>query len=319
MNIHELEVFVHAYESGSFAAAAEALFITRQAASKTVGQLEGELGTLFVRNARGLDPTELARKIFPVAQRMLGDRDQILADARSNAAGQLGSLALALEPGTMLTLPPRLVELYREARPQITLTTELLPTPVGRRHLLDGRADAVVSGPLAIEGVAYEPLFASNLVIVFSVNHLTELALAQGVPTSRGALVLPLEALAHTVILGVDPENSVEQALLPYLASRNLAVELTCDYGDSMLGQSEMLRGTGGVIVEERAAWIQFDRPNLALVPLCGEDAPRWLAGINYLPTSKHAATVRDFAAFAADQVAQQALEGQAATGADQL
>ncbi len=37
MNIHELEVFVSAYEAGSFAAAAEASFVTRQAASKIEG------------------------------------------------------------------------------------------------------------------------------------------------------------------------------------------------------------------------------------------------------------------------------------------
>ena len=107
MNIHELEVFASAYEAGSFAATAESLFMTRQAASKAVAQLESELGPLFRRGARGIEPTELARTIFPIAQRMLRDRDQILADAQTYAAGHMGSLTLALEPGALLTLPPR--------------------------------------------------------------------------------------------------------------------------------------------------------------------------------------------------------------------
>lgn len=305
MNIHELEVFASAYEAGSFAAAAESLFMTCQAASKVVAQLESELGPLFRRGARGIEPTELARTIFPIAQRILRDRDQILADARDYAAGHMGSLALALEPGTMLTLPPRLAELYREARPQVTLTTELIPTPVARRHLLDGRADAVVAGPLGLEDAVYVPFVSTGLAIVFSAAHFGPEHLAQGTPTPNGALVLPPEALDGTVVLGVDSSNHVEQALLPYLASRSIEAQLTCDYGDSMLGQSEMLRGTGGIIVEERAAWRQFDHESMVLVPLPDDDAPRWMAGVSYLPSTQAVATVQDFAAFAAEKVAQ--------------
>ena len=305
MNIHELEVFASAYEAGSFAAAAESLFMTRQAASKVVTQLESELGPLFRRGARGIEPTELARTIFPIAQRMLRDRDQILADAQTYAAGHMGSLTLALEPGALLTLPPRLVELYREARPRVSLTAELLPTPVARRHLLDGRADAVIAGPLHLEEAVYIPLVSTELVIVFSAAHFGPERLAQGAFAPGGALVLPLESLDGAVILGVDPSNHVEQALLPYLASRGIEAQLTCDYGDSMLGQSEMLRGTGGIIVEKRAAWRQFDHESMVLVPLPDDDAPRWMAGVSYLPASKAVATVRDFAAFAAEKVAE--------------
>lgn len=300
MNIHELEVFASAYEAGSFAAAAEASFVTRQAASKIVSQLEHELGPLFVRGARGIEPTELARKIYPTACRMLRDRDQIVSDARAFADGQLGSLTLAVEPGAMLTLPPRLIDLYREARPQVTLSTELLPTPVARRHLLDGRADAVVSGPLSIDGAEYASLFTSGLAIVFSTRHFGPQQILEGRPAPGGALTLPLKALNGATILGVNPNNHVEQALLPYLAKRNITAKLTFDYGDSMLGQSEMMRGTGGIIVEERAAWQQFDHAGMVLVPLVGDDAPRWMAGVSFLPTCKNPATARDFALFSA-------------------
>lgn len=185
------------------------------------------------------------------------------------------------------------------------LTTELIPTPVVRRHLLDGRADAVITGPLHLDEAVYVPLVSSELVIVFSTAHFDPERLAQGTPTPNGGLLLPPEALAGAAILGVDPGNHVEQALLPYLAGLGIEAQLTCDYGDSMLGQSEMLRGTGGIIVEAGAAWRQFDREPMVLVPLPNEDAPRWTAGVSYLPSTKALATVQDFAAFAAKKIAE--------------
>lgn len=299
MNLRELSLFVRVYEAGSFATVAQEAYLTRQAVSKAVAQLEAELGQLFLRESRGVRPTALARDIYPMARNMLQEHSAIIACSERFKAGTLGALSLACEPGAMLTLPPRLVELYREARPHVDLSLELLPTPVARRHLLDGRADAVVSGPLVADNATYLPLFSSSLAIVFSERAFLPQELEAGHPIEGGALTLGIESLQSKTVLGVAPENHVERSLLPYLAKRGIAVELTCDYGDSMLGQSEMLRGTGGIIVEEDAAWRQFDQPGMVLIPLIGSDAPQWMVGVTYLPGCPNEATVRDFAKYA--------------------
>ena len=303
MNIRELEVFVHTCEAGSFAAVAQELFMTRQAVSKAVGLLEAELGPLFARGARGVEPTALGREVYPVAHRMLEDRDRILADARRFAAGRLGALRLACEPGALLTLPAHLTEAYREARPQVNLTTELLSVPHARRHLLDGRADAVVAGPLEVEGVFWRPLLSSSLAIVFSEGAFACEELRRAHPIEGGALTAGVEALDAKTVLGVAPDNHVERSLGPYLTARGITAHITCDYGDSMLGQTEMLRGTGGIIVEEGAAWRQFNRPGHVLVPLTGDDAPRWMVGVTWLNACANAACAEDFAQFARKQV----------------
>lgn len=303
MNIHELEVFVHAYRAGSFAAVADELYITRQAVSKAIGQLEAEIGPLFVREVRGVEPTVLAREIYPLAERMIHDRDLILADARLFAAGRQGELNLVCEPGALLTLPPRLVEAYREARPHIALSVDLLPTPVGRRHLLDGRADAMVSGPLAVDGMIYQPLLSSSLALVFSEQAFRPEELRRGHPIEGGALTLGVEDLGGKTVLGVAPENHVERALVPFFADRGIDATITCDYGDSMLGQTEMRRGTGGIIVEEEAAWEIFNEPGYVIVPLAGKDAPQWMVGVTWHPTCANAACAEDFARFAQEWV----------------
>lgn len=59
MNIGQIRYFVAAFEEGSFSAAARKQFVTVQAVSKAVSDLEGELGkSLFIRGNRSARPTE---------------------------------------------------------------------------------------------------------------------------------------------------------------------------------------------------------------------------------------------------------------------
>lgn len=60
MNYSQLEYFVATVENGSFSSASKALFITPQAISKAVSELEKELGAqLLTKNGRRISPTPL--------------------------------------------------------------------------------------------------------------------------------------------------------------------------------------------------------------------------------------------------------------------
>lgn len=300
MEIRSLVAFARSYEARSFTAAAQEEFVTRQAMSKAIAQLEAELGTLFVREARGISPTPLARSIYPHVQTLLESYDLVLANARRHHTGQLGPLALACEPGAMLTLPPHLLESYREARPDVELSCSLMPVPIAAKQLAERAVDAVVASPLPLDDALFAPLLSSGLVIVFTTATLTPCDLAGLRHTENEGLVAPVELLTGKTILGVSPLNHVECKLPDYLAAHGVEAVFTYEYGDSMLGQNAMLEGAGGLIVEEGAAWRRFDQPGFVLVPLADPDAPRWLVGISWLPDCANAARVEDFAAFAA-------------------
>ena len=62
MEIKQLRAFLAVANAKSFLAAAETMYITRQAVSKTVTQLEEELGVkLFVRGQSGAELTPAGR------------------------------------------------------------------------------------------------------------------------------------------------------------------------------------------------------------------------------------------------------------------
>ena len=71
-------------EEGSISRAAERLFISKQALSRALKRLEGELGTiLFKRAASGLVPTEMGIRFCRHAAVILNSWDQAMSDMRA--------------------------------------------------------------------------------------------------------------------------------------------------------------------------------------------------------------------------------------------
>ncbi len=322
VDIHDLEVFKAAYEKHSLTGAAQSCFISRQALSKTILRLESELGRLFVRKARGVVPTVLADAAYPHVCRALDELDEVSAISVRFASGQAGSIRLAVEANAALTLPAGLIGAYAQARPNVRVESDILPPRAARESLQKGAADAVVAGPFCASsaacsscsggcgqspqaGLCYEPIFASRLVIVFSYAAFDDAELVglgeRGtcLCSRSQAMHLHLEALAGKTIFGIDPANSVERTLAPYLESHVPTATLAYGNPDTALTTSMMRSGHGGVIVEEHGAELDFGTPAYIHIPLEGDDAPMWKVGVSFAEKSPVAPIARDFANFA--------------------
>lgn len=339
MDIRRLSLFARVYETGSLTEAARDEFVSRQAVSRAISQLEGELGPLFTRMPRGVRPTDLACAIYPHAKQAVEACAAIEGEALRFARGAAGALRLAVEANAALTLPLDLTAAYRRARPGVELHVVSLPGGMTLDQLREGRVDAVVAGPAPDADLAFVPIFSSTLSVVFSAKAFGDLSEggggtgasgsgagspdggvgAQGggegspagtagvrdggTDASGGALVLCPEALAGRTIFGVAPDNYVERLLVPYLAERGIDARVVFDVTDTMLATSEMEVGAGGVIVEDGGAGRRFGDARYVHVRLVGEDAPRWQVGVVYRQGAPCAPVARDFAAFAQGQV----------------
>lgn len=311
MDIRRLSLFARVYETGSLTEAARDEFVSRQAVSRAISQLEGELGPLFTRMPRGVRPTDLACAIYPHAKQAVEACAAIEGEALRFARGAAGALRLAVEANAALTLPLDLTAAYRRARPGVELHVVSLPGGMALDQLREGRVDAVVAGPAPDADLAFAPIFSSTLSVVFSAKAFGDLsegdggtgASGSGAGASGGALVLCPEALAGRTIFGVAPDNYVERLLVPYLAERGIDARVVFDVTDTMLATSEMEVGAGGVIVEDGGAGRRFGDARYVHVRLVGEDAPRWQVGVVYRQGAPCAPVARDFAAFAQGQV----------------
>lgn len=72
MKIDQVKYFVSVFECGSFSAAAKSRYVSTQAVSKSIAELEREAGVpLFVRRSRGVEPTEFGRAFYTKAAEAL--------------------------------------------------------------------------------------------------------------------------------------------------------------------------------------------------------------------------------------------------------
>lgn len=81
MEIQHLKYFVDAIEYGSFAKAAEELYVTRQTISNAINQLESELGfSLLVRNKNGVELTSDGALFYDRIKRQFEEFDKLQKD-----------------------------------------------------------------------------------------------------------------------------------------------------------------------------------------------------------------------------------------------
>ncbi len=117
MDTKRLAAFKAVFDMGSMAKAAEALFITPQGLSKSIAQLEAELGgTLFERTNRGVEPTEFARTVYPKAVQMLD-----LAESMGGSSAARGALSVATVGGGLAYLGRGFVKGFEREHPGLVL------------------------------------------------------------------------------------------------------------------------------------------------------------------------------------------------------
>lgn len=156
MNIKQIKYFAAVVERGSLSAAAKDLYITVQAVSKTIADLERELGCdLFARVNQGMRPTPFALAFYEKAAAVLaafGDLETFSASYRE-PEGKLKRLRLALNT------PPFVGnETVREN------TAALIGRQLGIECIM-----VLATGPKGLEGLREEKF--DVLVTVGAFNH----------------------------------------------------------------------------------------------------------------------------------------------------
>jgi DNA-binding transcriptional LysR family regulator len=114
--LNSIPVFVAAVEAGSFSRAAEQLFLTRSAVTKTIARLESRLGvTLFHRTTRSLRLTEQGAIYYDYCRRALLEMEKAEATLAENRLQVNGSLRVSLPVlFGRLCIAPLLTALARE-------------------------------------------------------------------------------------------------------------------------------------------------------------------------------------------------------------
>ncbi|MGI9091595.1 MAG: LysR substrate-binding domain-containing protein [Gemmatimonadaceae bacterium] len=261
LNLHHLRVFAAVAEHGGFSRAADALRLSQPAVSKTVQELERQVGLpLFDRVGRTPRLTEAGQALFARASELFGV--ERMAEDELNALRGLARGILRVGASTTVAtylLPPLLARFHGQ-HPGVTLRVASVNTRAVARLLLEGRLDvALVEGPVVHERIQVTPWLEDELVLIARPDH----------HLAKRRRVVAADLMAEAFVVrerGSGTRAVAERALAEHGVHPRVAVQL----GSTEAIKQAVVAGLGLAIVSRAAAADQLALGHIAVVPLRG-------------------------------------------------
>lgn len=248
MTLVQLRHLITLAETGSFSRAAQAVFLTQPALSRSIRALEDELQTpLFDRIGRRIELTPVGQMTLDRARHLVLDADELRAGAARLEDGLSGTLRIGMGsgPGAML-MTPLLLHIAQE-RPRLHVEisragTELLAQALRARSL-----DAMV--------VDVRSLRAAPDLRVDSVQEMRgTFMVRRGHPLARLRSGVTFEAIARYPIASTPLSDEVAKVLIEHYGAQahpDQCVTLQCEELTSLV---EVARRSDAVLLAIRAA-----------------------------------------------------------------
>ena len=146
MELKQLRVFLTVANAHSFLAAADELYLSRQAVSKTIGNLEEELGVeLFIRSQSGATLSTAGNYFFPRAERLVADADRLQSEMQNAKSAFRPEVRLCIATGLYALYAETLRQYRAEHSTELSLKLSSALDYDCDAVLINRRADALVS------------------------------------------------------------------------------------------------------------------------------------------------------------------------------
>lgn len=145
-DLRQLRAFVAVAEERNFTRAAERLHLAQQAVSKSVRQLEQELGVeLLERTTREVGLTRAGSALLEPGRRVLRDADAAFERAREVGSGHSGSVRIGASPAVGPATLQEVIDSLLAGAPDLSVSVrDVRPADMGRM-LQDREVDFVVT------------------------------------------------------------------------------------------------------------------------------------------------------------------------------
>ena len=169
----QLEYFVEIVEQNNFTKAAENLFISQSALSKSIQSLEEELGvSLFIRSPRELKLTEEGKLVYEYAKDVIGYWNARTQELLTALNYKNGMLRFGLPPSAGTICFSQILYRYRQEHPNVNLLIfEETSKKIEEMVLNDELEMGVVVVPFSNPRLNVETVFRSEAVLAVSKDH----------------------------------------------------------------------------------------------------------------------------------------------------
>ncbi len=211
MKLRHLEAFLSVAEAGTISAAARARHVSQPALSKTISELETQLGApLFERTGRRVVLT-LAGEAF--RRHALSSLQSLEAGVRAiSGGGRTDVVKVGVLPTVASGLFPTVALEFSELRPEARIAVITGPNRYLIERMRSGGLDLVV-GRMApardMAGLSFEYLYDETVYLVARKGH----------PAVGGS---PVEALRRYPVILPNPGSIIRQQVMQYLIASGL-------------------------------------------------------------------------------------------------
>jgi DNA-binding transcriptional LysR family regulator len=177
MRLTQIRDFLAVVDAGSLRAAARELGVTQPALTKSMRQLEQELGAALVtRSVRGAVPTDAGRAFLARARAVSADLRRAREEIAQLGGAREGALAIGAAPGPALDLLPQALPRLRRRWREATIRVVDIAPPDVLPALRQGAIDLALSvrlGPLAepASDCVVHPLYEIQPTIIARRGH----------------------------------------------------------------------------------------------------------------------------------------------------
>lgn len=169
MNLDHLAVFVEVVRTGTMSGAADELFLSQPAVSKTVARLEQHFETtLFDRIGSRLIITDSGRKLYHHAIQILDQQDQM----NRSMQGQKEVLRIGGTLTVGSTLLTGIIKSFQDENPNAEIHAKIINTRGIEDLLLQSKLDvALVEGSIKSPLLSVQPVIEDHLVLACTYMH----------------------------------------------------------------------------------------------------------------------------------------------------
>lgn len=205
MNRNQLEWFCNACEARSFAKAAAASFVSRQAFGKAIKSLENELEcTLFQRTEQGTVPTEAALRIYPIARQCVDGLRDMRRICDEYAPSKQRPVRIAIADGVVESVDESFFDELERMNDAYDIVIEKHFYAHCMDYLKDGRVDfAIAPGPVTDESFDSLPL-AREVVTVIVSSDLVGFPVEDATPENLATIPFFSIGTGEQAMLGLD-------------------------------------------------------------------------------------------------------------------
>ncbi len=239
-------------ETGQLQLAAEAVGMTQPAASRMLAETERQLGAaLFLRQPKGMEPTEIGRSVLRRARVILREMGSMATELRSLQEGLGGAVRVGAVTGPAVRYLVTAVRQVKEEAPSADITVDVLPSRDLLTQLAAGEMDFVLARILPefdSRDFNILPLQDEKVALLVRAGHplarapvvtLAELHSYEWIMQQRGAPIREATLLSFAGLGLGEPANVVNSPstllTLAYLAQSDAVAPLSDEVADLLI------------------------------------------------------------------------------------